>query len=128
MKEIKVNFYQRITIWMMLGNHQCRNLKETSTFLRLHDKLRLTDDEMRDTQFVLDGMQYRWRLPSMDYGERTVELADDEATALVQAFDAVEGVRVTDAFWINALIDPLRPPAPIEKSAEKPIEVAAVPV
>jgi hypothetical protein len=119
MPQIHLNFYQRITLWNMIGNHPCRRLQDTAVFLRLLDRVRPSDEEMRDTQFVQQEQQFMWRTPSPNYGERDIEIESDEAKALVEMFEAQEGIRVADAAWIFRLIDPLRsknpealPPAP----------------
>lgn len=108
MKHVHLNFYQRITLWNMIGNYQTPKLKEALVFLRILEKIRPGDVEMRETQFISDGAQLRWALPEANYGDRHLDLEDEEAKSLLQALESVEGVRVADAAWMFALVDSLR--------------------
>src|SRR5262245_16253509 len=109
MTQIHLNFYQRVTLWSLIGNYQARNLKETSVFLRVLDKVRPNDEEMREAQFVADGSQFRWRLPDVNYGDRDLDLEKEEAEGLASALESQQGVRVADAAWMFAPLDQLKP-------------------
>ena len=52
MESLNVTYYQRIILWGQVGNYEAPNLNETAVFLRLIEKLRLTDQETLDTEFV----------------------------------------------------------------------------
>lgn len=107
MQNLSLNFYQRIMLWQLVGNHPAPSLKEASVYLRIIEKLRLTDTEMMATQFVQDSGRFSWRLPEQGYGDRTVELENEEAKALAAAMEAPAPVRVTDAEWMLRVVGEL---------------------
>ena len=108
MVRIHLNFYQRVTLWNLIGAFQAPNMRSTLAFLGLLKQIRPTDEELRDAQFTLEGVQYRWRLPDANYGERDLELGSDEAEALVQALEGQQAVKVGDAEWMFPLLDELK--------------------
>lgn len=109
MQSLTLNFYQRVMLWQLVGNHPAPSLKESSVYLRIIEKLRLTDSEMLATQFVQDQGRFSWRLPDTEYGSRKVELENEEAKALVTAMEAPMqgGIRVTDAEWMLKVVNEL---------------------
>jgi hypothetical protein len=108
MQSITLTFYERVHCWIRAGNHQVRNLKEASVWIRLIDRIRPTDDEMRETEFLQDGPQCHWSPPSSaEYGRRTFELEEVEANELRATLDAAEGIAVKDAAWMTRLRDQL---------------------
>jgi hypothetical protein len=109
MTHIHLTYHQRIHLALLIGNHQVKRIQEASVLLRLLEKIRLTDEEMRDTQYLHNERgQISWTLPSPDYGERDVELESGEAQGLAAILDAVENVRVSDAEWMCRLVEELR--------------------
>jgi hypothetical protein len=105
MQALHLTYYQRVILWNHLGSIQVEKLREASIYLRLIEKLRLTDQEITETQFVMEGPRFSWRLPEADYGSRTVEFEDEEMQALAGALEKVQGVRVNDAQWMLKLVE-----------------------
>jgi hypothetical protein len=97
-------------IWNMLGNYQAPNLKEASVYLRIIEKVRLTDQEQLDSEFTTTGQQYGWRLPSADFGTKEISLEGEEAKALATSIEAMTPVRVIDAEWLSNLVAELKNP------------------
>lgn len=116
MQSLFVTCYQRIILWNAVGAHNASNLKEAAPLLRLIEKLRLTDQEMIDSNFFSDGQQFTWKLPSRGYGDRTVELENTEATALAKVIEALSPIRVSDAEWMTRIVEKFQP-------QENPVEV-----
>lgn len=108
MQNLSLTYYQRITLWQLVGAHPAPSLKEASVYLRIIEKLRLTDAEMLGSQFVQEQGRFSWRLPDPEYGTRTVELENEEAKALVAAMEAPAPVRVSDAEWMLKVIEELQ--------------------
>jgi hypothetical protein len=111
MQHIHLTYQQRIHIALLIGNHQVKRIQEASVLLRLLEKIRLTDEEMRDTQYLANERgQITWTLPlpARDYGERDVPLESDEAQALPAILEAAENVRVSDAEWMCRLVEELK--------------------
>lgn len=109
MQAADITYYQRVILWLMIGSHQAANLREASTYLRIIEKVRLTDQETRDSQFLqLESGQCSWRLPAPGYGDKCVELEDSEATALIAAIETASPVKVIDAAWMERLISALK--------------------
>jgi len=96
----------------MAGNHNAGNLKEASVFLRIINKLRLSDEEQAKTEFALNGPQYTWKPQPNGYGTKTIDLEGDEAKALILAIEALTPMRVADAIWLAPLVDELKAAAP----------------
>ena len=94
----------------MINNYQVSRIKEAAIYLRILEKVRPTDIEMTETQFVSDGRQLRWQLPdeNNDYGRRDVELEGEEAASLIETLESAESVRVADAAWMLTLIGELQ--------------------
>src|SRR5215831_17324639 len=118
MQSLFLNVSQRIILWNLVGNHNVPNLKEAATYLRLIEKLRLTDQETRDLSFQAEGQSMTWRAPSVGYGDKTFALEDGEAKALIDAMQSAP-MRVADAFWMQQIVEHLEskkeeilPPAP----------------
>lgn len=107
MLNLKLEFYQRVYLWNTIGNHNAPSLKEASVFLRIIEKVRLSDQEQRDTGFGIVEGRYGWNPPSPDYGLKAVELEDEEAKALATALEA-SPLRVNDALWLDPLVKELQ--------------------
>src|SRR5262245_58472231 len=101
MQNIFLSFQQRVTLWLLVGNHQVSNLREASVHLRIVAKVRPTDRERMETSWAQDTQSFGWRLPTPLYGQRDIELEDEEAAALAQAIEQASPVRVSDAEWLT---------------------------
>jgi len=113
MLSVHVNFYQRIVLWNLTGNAQVGNLRDAAPYLRLVEKFRPSDEEMRDTQFRLEEVTgYRWISPGPNYGDREISLEADEQSKLIEALESQQGVKVADAAWQFKLLDQLKATAP----------------
>ena len=108
MQIITLQFYQRVMLWNALGNYNAQNLKEASVFLRIMEKIRLTDEEQVETNFTIVGEQYRWKPMSNGYGTLNVQLEADEAKSLTTAIDAMTPIRVADAGWLQKVVEGLK--------------------
>jgi hypothetical protein len=106
MQTLTLPFYQRVFLWNVIGNHSAPNLKEASVGLRIIEKLRLTEQEQLESEFTTAGQQYGWKLPSEDYGTKTVDLETDEGKSLAAAIEAAP-TRVMDAVWLQPIVDKL---------------------
>ena len=99
-----LSYYQRVMLWSHLGGISVEKLSDASVYLRIIEKLRLSDSEVTETQFVADGPRFSWRLPDPAYGSRTVEFEDAEMAALAGAIGKIQGIRVSDAEWMMKLV------------------------
>jgi len=114
MQSLDLKFYQRVYLWSTVGNHSAANLKEAAVFLRLIEKLRLSDAEQRESEFTAVGDKYLWKPISPEYGSRTIELEDEEAKALAAVIE-VAPLRVNDAVWLEPLVKQITETASLEK-------------
>ena len=110
MQDIPLTYYKRVILWNIVGNHQVASLKEASVCLRLIEKLRLSDEEARDSKFRQTPIGFEWSLPGDNFGNRMVGLEQDEAAALTAAIEAHQPVRVSDAVWMLPLTEQLKEP------------------
>lgn len=109
MKAIPINWYQRMSLWSRVGSMQAPNMKEAHTCLRILDKLRPDEEEVKTSNLTIDGQNYRWSLPDMNYGSKVLELEDEEAEALANGIDNhPQPVLVADAAWLLELLTRLR--------------------
>ena len=106
MTTISISMFERFQLWNICGAHQVPTLKEASVFLRLIEKFRFSDAEMRETNFTQEENRYRWTPPVPGYGHRHVELEDEEAKALKSLLEGMP-VRVADAEWMLKLTEQL---------------------
>jgi len=112
MTSVSLTYYQRVILWNLIGAAKAPSLKEASVYLRLMEKIRLTDQESAESQFVSDGGQVSWRLPNPAYGGKSVELEDGEAKALAKVMEEAPNVRVLDAEWMQQLMEQLKEKVP----------------
>jgi|SRR5215472_14248523 len=122
MQSLFLTYYQRLILWNMVGTHTAPNLKETAVFLDIIKKIRLTDQEAKESQYVNDGQRFLWRLPSEGYGDRIFELESAEAEALAKAIEAATPIRVIDAEWLAAVVGQLRAEQPPEVLPPVPVD------
>jgi hypothetical protein len=108
MARLHLNFYQRVTLWNLIGGYQAPNMRATLAFLELLKKIRPSDEELRDAQFRLEGAQYHWQQPYISFGEIDLQLGNEEAEALAQALEAQQAVKVADALWMFPILDELK--------------------
>jgi len=110
MQPVFLNFYQRVIVWNMIGAHPAQGLKEASVLLRVIDKVRITDQESIDTEFRAGeaGGNVQWLLPEKGYGDKIVELENEEAAALVAVIEGTRPIRVLDAGWLIKVVDELK--------------------
>jgi len=109
MQQLTLTYYQRIIIWNMVGAHQAPNLKEVATFLRLIEKVRLSDQETIESDFKTGGGgQVSWQLPSATYGSRQLDLENEEAASLLAVINSAP-VRVNDGEWLLKVAEELDP-------------------
>jgi hypothetical protein len=103
----------------MLGIHPAPNLKEASVFLRLIEKIRLSDQESLESKFQSMGNQISWNLPSNGYGNKRIEIEDSEANSLTLCIEQASPIRVNDATWLQELVDSLKGGANLNGSGNK---------
>jgi len=103
MQTVLLTFYKRVILWNSLGNHQAQNLKQADMYLRIMAKVRLTDEETRESKFLVGQQGISWLLPSLNYGDKRVELEDTEAEGLASACDNFSPVKVLDGEWLLEL-------------------------
>jgi hypothetical protein len=119
MQSLDLKFFQRVYLWNLIGSHTAPSLKEAAVFLRIIEKIRLTDAEQRETEFGAVNERYLWKSPSPDYGGKTVEFEDEEAKALAAVIEAAP-LRVNDAVWLEPLVKQITETASLEKIWQKP--------
>lgn len=109
MQPLILNFYQRVMLWHAVGTHPAPTLKDAAVYLRLIEKVRLSDQESIDSKFesTPDG-RISWRLPSLNYGEKLLELENEEAAALAAVIEQMRDVRVLDWKWLIPMKEELR--------------------
>lgn len=110
MKVVKLLWYERMYLWHRLGMVQAPTIKDAAVYLRIIDKIRPSDQETIDTKLATDGRGgYRWEPgPSIGYGDREVELENEEAAALTKGIDThPQPVLVADAAWLLRLLGQL---------------------
>jgi hypothetical protein len=93
----------------MVGAFPASNIKTAAVYLRLIEKIRLSDEENIESKFKADGNQFSWNLPIMGYGDCEIELENDEATSLVTCIEETSPVRVSDAAWLLKIVASLKP-------------------
>jgi hypothetical protein len=109
MVTLTLNFHQRITIWMRLGSVNAPSLREAGTFIKILDKIRPKEFEIKDTEYkvIEGGIQYR--PPSIDYGLMNLELEDQDANLVRDALmDQKVPIRVDEADWLLKLLDQMK--------------------
>lgn len=115
MMTLPLTYYQRVVLWNMIGSYQAPSLKMVSVYVRLIEKVRLTDEESIDSKFNTNGAAFSWNLPRPGFGNKVVDLENDEAKALVECIESASPVRVSDASWLTEVISSLTPQE-VEKS------------
>jgi hypothetical protein len=109
MQTIFLTYYQRVILTNMIGAHSVNGLREAAVLLRVIERIRLTDKETIESGFEAAGAQIAWKLPEPGYGDKVVELENEEAKALIGAVQEVKGIRVVDAQWLVKVVAELEP-------------------
>jgi|SRR5215471_10699921 len=112
MTSVSLTYYQRVMLWNLIGATSAPSLKEASVYLRVMEKIRLTDQETAESQFLSDNGVLSWRLPSPGYGSRDIELEDGEAKALTKVMEEAPNIRVQDAEWMQKAVERLTEKVP----------------
>ena len=107
MKTTTLSFYERIVITEIVGQQEGR-LADISAYLRILDKIRISDEERKESSLEVQDGQLRWQLPSTDFGTREVHLEDEEVRRLVQLLETWPKVTIRDAAWIGRVVSELR--------------------
>jgi hypothetical protein len=109
MQSVFLSYYQRVILTNMVGAHSVNGLREAAVLLRVLERIRLTDKETIESGFEAFGAQIAWKLPEPGYGDKVVDLENEEAKALIGAIRDVKGIRVADAQWLMKVIEELEP-------------------
>jgi len=117
MKVIPLTFYQRFSLAGAIGNFPVPKVKDAAMFVRLLEKVRLTEAERRGGKFRQEGQNVSWTLPDAGFGTKSIELEDIEAESLAQAIEALENIRVLDVEWLLKISEQLRAEEPEEQAA-----------
>ncbi len=109
MTSVELNWYERVVLWMRIGAMPAPSMMEAHKLLRIIEKVRPTDQEQEETKLTIEGLNYRWTLPFHRYGDKKIELENEEAKALADGLDNHPlSVLVSDAAWMLKLIAQLR--------------------
>lgn len=108
MQTTTLNYYNRIMLSQMIGNYSVPTLREASIYLRILEKIRMSDEEATTSKLTTVGERISWELPSLDYGTKEVSFENEEADALVKALESIATpIKVGDAAWMSKLVDDL---------------------
>lgn len=116
MQPLFLNYYQRVMVWNFVGAQSVQSLKEAAVLLRVIEKVRLTDKETADSNFISAGPRISWQLPEAGFGDKVLELEKEEAEALTRCIEGARDVRVADAEWMLKMV--------AELSGERKLAVA----
>ena len=108
MQSVELTFYERIILWNMVGSQSAGNLKEAVILYGVLQRIRPTDTEMLDTEYVANQSGSSWKLPSRGYGDITLELDGEQAPLLARMLEMPQPVRVNDAPWLQWLVERLK--------------------
>ena len=126
MQSLLVTYYQRVMLWNMVGAFQVSSLSAASVYLRLIEKLRLTDQEVTETQFVMDGPRFSWKLPKDNFGDKTIELENSEGDALIKMLeDGPAPIRISDVSWMKKIVATLQTTTGENKNGRVPENIGA---
>src|SRR5215467_13659393 len=107
---VTLSFYSRVMLSQIIGNYPAANLKQASVYIRILDKMRITDPEVAATGMVVKDSRIHWELPTPDYGDKEVSFEIEEAAAIVVALDnSPLPIKIGDAVWMTKLVDDLSP-------------------
>lgn len=109
MVSLIVNFHQRMNLWMRLGTVKVPSLREAATYIRILEKIRPKEKEMNDVDYKTTDVGITYRLPNSNYGILSIELENEEASALEAGLmNHPEPFRIDEADWMLKLIDSLK--------------------
>lgn len=100
MKTTTLNFYERIVLGEIIGQQEGR-LADIAVYLKILDKVRLSEQERKESQMKVDDGQLKWMLPEAEYGMIVAEFEDEEARRLAQLLESWPKVTIRDAGWIG---------------------------
>ena len=112
MKTTTLNFYERIVTAEIVGQQEGR-LADISAYLRILDKIRITEEERKSSNMEVADGQLRWQLPSQDFGSSQVMLEDQEARRLSDLLENWPKVTIRDVAWIERVVSDLKSERPV---------------
>jgi hypothetical protein len=83
-------------------------LTDISTYLRILDEIRITDQERETSNLQVQDGQLRWQLPAADFGTREIQFEDEEARRLSDLLETWPKVTIRDVAWIERVVSDLK--------------------
>lgn len=106
MINLNLNFHQRVGLWLRIGSAQVASLKDASILIRLIEKIRPKEHELKEVGFKQNEGRIEYVLKDLNYGIMTGEIEDDEAQKLIECLNThSQPFRIDEAAWMLALIE-----------------------
>ena len=112
MRTTTQNSYEQIVTAEIVGQQEGR-LADISAYLRILDKIRITDEERKSSKMEVADGQLRWQLPSQSFGSSQVMLEDQEARRLSDLLENWPKVTIRDVAWIERVVSDLTSEGPM---------------
>ena len=108
MTQVTINFHQRLGLWMRIGTAQVPSLRDAATLIRVLERIRPTEEEMKKVNYKQDKTTVEYTLPDLSYGVKTYEFEDEESRRLIDTLNGHQNpFRIDEAAWMLALIEDL---------------------
>ena len=82
-------------------------------YLRILDKIRITEEERKSSNMEVADGQLRWQIPSLDFGSNQVMLENQAARRLSDLLVCWPKVTIRDVAWIERVVSDLKSDRPV---------------
>lgn len=108
MTKLTINFHQRMGLWLRLGSAQVPSLREASVLIRIMERIRPIEPELKEVKYKQEGGQISYLLPEPTYGTMYYDFENDETEQLIECLNNhKQPFRIDEAAWMLALIKDL---------------------
>ena len=89
-------------------------MKDASTYLRILDKIRPSDEEKALCNFKATDTGCSWKQDlELNFGNKQLDLEDEEAEAIIKSLETdnnIAQISIRDASWMCELVEDLKNP------------------
>jgi hypothetical protein len=108
MKTFELTFGPRLKLGNILAGASGKTLGEITALAAVFEKVRFTEDELKQVKQETNGAVTHFEWPSADFGKISVTIEDAQAQVLDRELEIAPRLDIGDLEWIKALKEKLK--------------------